>query len=171
MGPHRAGIPGQLVPVGSNCASQRRAVSRGPVHPWSERWAEVGSEPRSSSARPSGQRGGPESEARPSSRRHGPELEARPSGRRLDRPSGLSLGIWAGPGVARCSQRRLPGRAFTGKQIHEGPRVYKPDTMTGCINLSSLSNCNDGYLTSNLCKTWQVQIVISSIQNPKKGGQ
>ena len=80
-GPHRAGVPGRLVPVGSNCASRRRDVSRGSVHPrletqvrvesgvgqafWSERRARVGSERRSSLTRP--------------------------SGRRLDRPSGLSF--------------------------------------------------------------------------------
>ena len=35
-GPHRAGVPGRLVPVGSDCASQRRAVSRGSVYPRSK---------------------------------------------------------------------------------------------------------------------------------------
>ena len=35
-GPHRAGVPGRLVPVGSDYASQRKAVSRGSVHPRSE---------------------------------------------------------------------------------------------------------------------------------------
>ena len=52
---------------------------------------------------------------------------ARPFGQRLDRPSGLSLGFWAGSGVARCSRRRLLDRAFAGKPVHEGPRVYEPD--------------------------------------------
>ena len=52
---------------------------------------------------------------------------ARPSGRRLDRPYGLSLGIWAGPKVARRSQRHLLGRAFAEKQVYEGPRVYELD--------------------------------------------
>lgn len=32
-GPYRTGIPGRLVPVGSECASWRRAVNRGLVHP------------------------------------------------------------------------------------------------------------------------------------------
>ena len=41
-GPHRAGVPERLVPVGSDCSSRRRAVSRGSVHPWSETWVEVG---------------------------------------------------------------------------------------------------------------------------------
>ena len=51
---------------------------------------------------------------------------ARPSGRRLDRPSGLSLGFWAGSGVERRSQRRLLGRAFAEKQVYEGPGFIKP---------------------------------------------
>ena len=38
------------------------------------------------------------------------------------------LGIWAGLGVVRRSQRRLLSRAFAGKPVHEGPRVYEPDT-------------------------------------------
>ena len=62
-GPHRAGVPGRLAPVGSNCASQRRAISRGTVHPRSETWVGVGSKRRSTLARPSGQRDGPELEA------------------------------------------------------------------------------------------------------------
>ena len=68
---------------------------------WSERRAGVGSERRS--------------------------FLARPSDRRLDRPLGLSLGFWADSGVTRRSQHRLLGRAFAGKQVHEGPRVYEPD--------------------------------------------
>ena len=40
-GPHRAGIPGRLVPVGSDCASRRRAVSRGLTHPRLETRVEV----------------------------------------------------------------------------------------------------------------------------------
>ena len=43
LGPHRAVIPGRLVPVGSDCASWRRAVSRGLVYPRSETWVGVGS--------------------------------------------------------------------------------------------------------------------------------
>ena len=33
LGPYRAGVPGRLVPVSSDRASRRRAVSRGLVHP------------------------------------------------------------------------------------------------------------------------------------------
>ena len=81
-GPHRAGVPGRLIPVGSDCASWRRAVSRGSVHPRSETWVRVGARRRafgqalrsekrvgvrsercSSSVRPSGRRGGLVSEA------------------------------------------------------------------------------------------------------------
>ena len=62
-GPYRAGIPGRLVPVDSDCASQRRAVSRGSVYPWSEMRvkAEVVFGQAFRSERPSG--GGPELEA------------------------------------------------------------------------------------------------------------
>ena len=35
-GPYRAGVPGRLVPVGPDCASWGRAVSRGSVHPVGE---------------------------------------------------------------------------------------------------------------------------------------
>jgi len=73
-------FPSRLVPVGSDCASQRRAVSRGSVHLRlerrvgvrsgrlgqdfrSERQAGVGSERCSFSVRLSSRRGGPESEA------------------------------------------------------------------------------------------------------------
>ena len=42
-GPYRAGVPGRLVPVGSNCASLRRAVNRGSVQPWLETQVGVGS--------------------------------------------------------------------------------------------------------------------------------
>ena len=45
------------------------------------------------------------------------------------------LGIWVGPGVARHSQCRLLGRAFAGKPIHEGPRVYEPDTYCWLVRL------------------------------------
>jgi hypothetical protein len=110
--PHRAGVPSWLVPVSSDYASRRRAISRGSVYPrlemrvgvgsgvwpslpvgevgqsWKralflfgqafrlERWARVKSECCSSLARPFSQR--------------------------LDRPSGLSSGFWADPGVAHC---------------------------------------------------------------------
>ena len=42
-GPYRAGVSGQLVPVGSDCASRRGVVSRGSAHPRSEKWVGVGS--------------------------------------------------------------------------------------------------------------------------------
>ena len=35
-GPDRADVPGRLVPVGSDCASWRRAMSKGSAHPRSE---------------------------------------------------------------------------------------------------------------------------------------
>ena len=70
--PHRAGVPSRLVLVGSDCASRRRAVSRGSVRPRSETWVRVrsgvwpglpvgeaggvGSERCSSLARPFGRR-------------------------------------------------------------------------------------------------------------------
>ena len=56
--PYRAGIPGQLVPVGSDRASRRRVVSRGWAYPRSE---SAGSELEAVLlARPSGRRGHPE---------------------------------------------------------------------------------------------------------------
>ena len=56
-GLYRAGVPGRLVPVGSDCASWRRAVSRVVAHSWSETRVGVRS---SALARPSGRRGHPE---------------------------------------------------------------------------------------------------------------
>ena len=62
-GSYRAGVPGRLFPVGFDCASWRRAVSKGSAHPRSEMWSEsevvFGQAFRSK--RPSG--GGLESEA------------------------------------------------------------------------------------------------------------
>ena len=116
-GPYRMGVPGWLVLVGSDCASQRGVASRGSAHPLSEkrvrvgsgvcpgfpvreaiwRWARVRKERCSSLARPSHRRGRPESEA-----------GTIPP--RLGLPVGdwitilaCRLGIWAGPGVARHS--------------------------------------------------------------------
>ena len=138
-----------MVLVGSDCASRRRAVSRGSVHSRSEKWVIDGSECRSSLARPSGRRGRPESEASAVPPRlclpvgGGPESEAgvgppltRRSDQRLDHPSGMLLGFWAGPGVVRRSQLHLLGRAFAGKPVHEGPRVYEPDTTISCRDIS-----------------------------------
>ena len=53
-GPYRAGVPGRLVPIGSDRASRRRAVSRVLAHPQSETRVGVGS---SALARPFGRRG------------------------------------------------------------------------------------------------------------------
>ena len=37
------------------------------------------------------------------------------------------LGVWAGPGVVRRSQRCLLDRTFAGKLVHEGHWVYEPN--------------------------------------------
>ena len=114
-GPYRVGVPGRLVLVGSDCASRRGVVCRGSAHPRSEKrvgvgsgvWpglpvgeavrrrAGVGSKCCSSLVRPSGRRGGTESE--PSILPPQPGL-----------PVGVwitlmpcRLGTWAGPRVAR----------------------------------------------------------------------
>ena len=92
-GPHRAGVPGRLVLVGSDCASRRRAVSKGSVYPRSETWVGVGSVV--GQAFRSERRAGVRSEAFRSERRARVGSGRRsflawPSGRRLDRPSGLS---------------------------------------------------------------------------------
>ena len=97
-GPYRAGVPGRLVPVGSDCASWRGAVSRGSVHPWSGTWVGVGSGVwlgllvRDVIRR----RAGFGSEAFRSERRARVESGrrsslVRPFNRRLDRPSVLSF--------------------------------------------------------------------------------
>ena len=75
-GPYRAGVPGWLVPVGSDCASRRGVVSRGSAHPRSETRVGVGSgvwlglpvgeavrRRAGDQSERSGRRGGPESEA------------------------------------------------------------------------------------------------------------
>ena len=116
-GPHRVSVLGRLVSVGSDCASRRRAVSRGSMQPQLETWVRVGSERCSSLARPFGRRGGPES-----------EVSVVPPWLGLLVGDWIALlaypfGIWACPGVARYSQRRLLGRTFAGKPVHEGPRV------------------------------------------------
>ena len=86
------------------------------------RWASVGSERWSSFVRPSSRRGGPESEAGTV-----PPRPGLPVGDWIVLLA-YRLGVWAGLRVARRSQRCLPGRAFAGKPVHEGPRVYEPDT-------------------------------------------
>ena len=94
----------------------------------SERWARVRSEHCSSSVRSFGQRGGLESEAGVV-----PPWPGLPVG---DRPSGLSLDIWAGLGVARHSQRRLLGRASAGKQVHEGPEFMNPTQLLLVVSVN-----------------------------------
>ena len=84
-GPRRAGVPDRLVPVDFDCASRRRAVSRGSAHPRLERWGRS----RKRALFLLGQ-------TFRSERRAGVGNErcsslARPSCRRLDRPSGLSF--------------------------------------------------------------------------------
>ena len=135
LGSYRAGVPGRLVPVGSDCASWRGVVSMGSAHPRSEkrvgvrsgvwpglpvgeaiqRWARVRSERCSSLVRPSGRRGGSESEEG--------TVPPQPGLSVGDWIALLAcpLGIWVGPGVVRCSQRCLLGQAFVGKPVHEGP--------------------------------------------------
>jgi len=62
-GPCRAGIPGRLIPVGSDRASRRRAVSRGWAYPQSDSAGSESEVVLSEAvllARPSGRRGRPE---------------------------------------------------------------------------------------------------------------
>ena len=115
LGLHRAGVPGRSFPSRIQPPGRRRAVSRGSVYSRSKKRVGVGSVV--GQAFRSERRAGVGSEAFRSERRDkvGSERRsslARPSSRRLDRRSGLSLGFWASPGVARRSQRRLSGRAF-----------------------------------------------------------
>ena len=72
----------------------------------------------------SGQRSRPKSEAGAL-----PPRPGLPVGDWITLPA-CHLGIWAGPGVAHCLQRCLLDRAFVGKPVREGPRVYEPDTYT-----------------------------------------
>ena len=99
--PHQAGVPDRLVPVGSDCASQRRAVSRCSVYPRSETRVRVGSGVWP--GLPVGEAGQSWkralfllSQAFLSERQARVKSEcysslAQPFGRRLDRPSGLSF--------------------------------------------------------------------------------
>jgi len=130
-GPYRAGIPGRLVPVSSDRASRRRAVSRGLTHPRSE--TQVGVR-RSALARPFGRRGRLKVGWRPKRAlwsKRWPESEkrlsfslARPSDRRLDCPSGLLFTYLGWP--MSCTFVCL-SRAFVGKSVSEGPQVYEPN--------------------------------------------
>ena len=97
-GPYRAGVSGRLVPVGSDCASWRRAVSRGSAHPRLGTWVGVGSGvwPELSVEEAIRRRAGVGREAFRSERRARVRsgrrsFSARPSGRRLDCPSVLSF--------------------------------------------------------------------------------
>ena len=106
-GPHRAGVPGRLVPVGSDCASRRRAVSRGSAHPQSETQVGVESgvwpglsvgeagQSRKRALFLFGQAFRSESQAGVRSERC--SSLARPSGRRLDRPSSLLISYLGQP--------------------------------------------------------------------------
>ena len=76
-GSHRVGVPDRLVPVGSDCASWRRAISRGSVHSQSETW--VGVRSGVWPGLPVGEAGWSQKQAllaRPSSRKARPESEA-----------------------------------------------------------------------------------------------
>ena len=97
-GSYRTGVPGRMAPVGSKCASRRRAVSRVPMSPGRR---DAGSESEVALwARPSDQRGRLEAargRSECSDRSSGPKgstsgrrsFWSRPSSRRLGRPSGL----------------------------------------------------------------------------------
>ena len=63
LGLHGAGVPDRLFPSRLWPPGRRRAISRGSVYSRSKKRVRVGSERRSSLARPSGQRGRLESEA------------------------------------------------------------------------------------------------------------
>ena len=102
--PFRAGVPGRLVPVGSGCASRRRAVSRASAYPG--RRHEVGVE-SSALARPSGRRGCPEAAGVGASAPVGEVDQSQKTGAaplRPDLPVGdwivnldCCSGTWAGP--------------------------------------------------------------------------
>ena len=79
--------------------------------------------------RPSGWRGGPESEASVV-----PPRPGLPIGDWIVLLA-CHLGIWADLGVARHSQRCSLGRAFVGKPVYEGPQVYEPNKFV--TNLKS----------------------------------
>ena len=96
-GPYRAGVPGRLVPFGSDCVSWRGAVSRGSAHPRSEKRVGVGSSvglglPVGEAVR---RQAGDRSEH--SDQRGGPKSE---TGAVPPRP-GLSVGDWIVPLACR----------------------------------------------------------------------
>ena len=83
----------------------------------------------------------------PSSRRGRPASEASAVPPRLGLSVGdwiillaCRLGVWAGLRVARRSQRCLLGRAFTGKPVREGPRVYEPDNIQNDFYMDGSQN-------------------------------
>ena len=117
-GSYRAGVPGRMALVGSECAGRRRAVSMIPTSPGRR---DVGLESEVALwARPSDRRGRPEASggrSKCSDRSGGPKgstsgrrsFRSRPSGRRLGRPSGLLyLDSWAEP-WHRSRSLRDPG--------------------------------------------------------------
>ena len=123
--PHRAGVPSRLFPVGSDCASRRRAVSRGSAHPRSETRVGVGSGvwpglPVGEAVLEAGWR---PKRALQSERRAGVKSGlhsslARHSGWRSDRPSGLSFRYLGRPmscmfvcKVVRCAEPLLGSRS------------------------------------------------------------
>jgi len=94
-------------------------------HSQSAPTAPVGEEPQEEVWCVPGWRGGLESEASVTPPWPGPLVREmgrrrRPSGWRLDHSSDLSLGIWAGPGVARRPQCCLLGRAFCWEAVTLG---------------------------------------------------
>ena len=142
-GPFRAGCPGRLVPVGSGCASQRRAVSRVLAYPGRR----LGLESKVAFGP-----GFPIGEA--VRRRLGSEAGAsvgemgQSSGRagavslRLDVPAG----DWAA--LSACCFRLL-GRTLAWKPVPEGPRVYEPDnavpvsTCIGTVDGQGTRTCHE----------------------------
>ena len=125
-GPYRLSVTGRLVPVGSDCANRRRAVSRGLAHPRLETRVGVG---KWCLARPSGRRGHSEVgrcqkrelfllceafwwERRARVRSGRRSSLARPSSQRLDYPSGPSF---------RCLGRPMSCVLFT--TLSAGPSL------------------------------------------------
>ena len=143
-GPYRAGVPGRLVLVGSDCASWRRAVSRAWHIPGRTCGVRVGS---SALARPSGSRGCPEAGWRPkralrSERWAGVgsghrSSSARPFDWKFDHPCGLLFRYLGRPkscalvrNVVRWAEPLLRSRSM------RGPRIYEPDnSKTFCTKI------------------------------------
>ena len=132
--PYRAGVPGRLIPIGSNRANRRRAVSRGWAYPRSE---SAGSELEVVLlARLFGQRGRPEAGWRPD-RALRSKRWAR-AGKRVLFLLGLTFWLEIGSLLCPSAQVLGPvhevcaiclGRASVWKPVPEGPRVYEPDNI------------------------------------------